>query len=305
MKKYIILALVTLMTSTMAMAQGRRALKINEVMVANDSNVVDDYGQHSAWIELFNSAYASMDISNVFIGTNKDEINVKNKAGYPVPIGDVRTEIPARQHLVFWADGMPTRGTLHMNFTFKPGQENWIGIYDGGVLVDSVTIPASLKAGHTYARVEDGGKEWELRLNSENSYITPGSSNKINDTNEKIGKFQNKDPHGFGMAIMAMGIVFLALIVLSLCFYGISKIGASVNAANKLRSKGINPIEATKEELKEFDSGEEIAAVVMALHDHLNAHDNEQTVLTINKAKRAYSPWSSKIYSIRELPNRR
>jgi len=50
------------------------------------------------------------------------------------------------------------------------------------------------------------------------------------------------------------------------------------------------------------DSGEEIAAIVMALHQHLNAHDTESTVLTINKVKRAYSPWSSKIYGLREVP---
>ena len=43
----------------------------------------------------------------------------------------------------------------------------------------------------------------------------------------------------------------------------------------------------------------------MALHEHLNTHDAESTVLTINKVKRAYSPWSSKIYSLREVPEHR
>ena len=52
------------------------------------------------------------------------------------------------------------------------------------------------------------------------------------------------------------------------------------------------------------DSGEAIAAISMALHDHLDAHDRESAVLTINKVRRAYSPWSSKIYSLRELPRR-
>ena len=52
------------------------------------------------------------------------------------------------------------------------------------------------------------------------------------------------------------------------------------------------------------DTGEVIAAISMALHDHLDAHDRESTILTINKVRRAYSPWSSKIYSLRELPRR-
>ena len=59
-----------------------------------------------------------------------------------------------------------------------------------------------------------------------------------------------------------------------------------------------------RDQRPDHDSGEEIAAIVMALHEHLDAHDQENTVLTINKVKRAYSPWSSKIYSLRELPHR-
>jgi hypothetical protein len=52
------------------------------------------------------------------------------------------------------------------------------------------------------------------------------------------------------------------------------------------------------------DSGEEIAAIAMALYEHLNVHDTENTILTINKVKRAYSPWSSKIYSMRQTPSK-
>ena len=59
--------------------------------------------------------------------------------------------------------------------------------------------------------------------------------------------------------------------------------------------------ELTREERN--DSGEAIAAIAMALHEHLDAHDRENTVLTINKVKRAYSPWNSKIYNMRHLPN--
>ena len=59
-----------------------------------------------------------------------------------------------------------------------------------------------------------------------------------------------------------------------------------------------------KEDRPGQDSGEVIAAIAMALHDHLDTHDRENTVLTINKVKRAYSPWSSKIYGLRELPRR-
>ncbi len=140
-----------------------------------------------------------------------------------------------------------------------------------------------------------------MRTGGENDYITPSSANIIKGTNPKIEEFATQDAHGWGMAVMAMAIVFSALLVLCLCFYAIGKIGAMVTRMNKARSQGLTRQEAKAENLA-HDSGEEIAAIVMALHEHLNAHDTENTILTINKVKRAYSPWSSKIYNLRQVP---
>jgi len=293
-----------------ATAQSRKALRINEVMVVNDSSVVDDYGHHSAWIELFNSNFGPLDISSVYI-TN-DPSNIKEpsvKKMYAVPLGDVLTRIPKRQHVLFWADNEPNRGTFHTNFVLTPGEDNWIAIYDadGKTLIDSVTVPAALPAGCSYARNEDGvigDNAWSIRTGStekSNDYITPSSANVIKDANPKIGEFHDKDEHGFAMTIMAMGIVFSALLVLCLAFYCIGMIGKYFSRLNKARATGVD---VTEVPVDEHDSGEEIAAIVMALHEHLNAHDKESTVLTINKVKRAYSPWSSKIYGLREIPKR-
>ena len=306
MKRKLLLLFIALIScATVVSAQGRRGLRINEVMVQNDSNFVDDYGQHTAWIELFNSTFAPLEISSVFITNDAD-----NNTLYPVPLGDVNTEIPARQHVIFWADGKPSRGTFHLNFTLTPGQENRIAIYDadGKTLIDEVVIPADLQPNTTYARIADGEGEgpeaWEIRTGADDKYITPSSNNIIRDTNNKVDKFKEMDENGFGMTIMAMAIVFSALLILCLCFYAISKIGARVSKGNKMRAQGVVAKEVPREEHPEHDSGEEIAAIAMALHEHLNAHDQEDTVLTINKVKRAYSPWSSKIYGLRELPRR-
>ena len=100
------------------------------------------------------------------------------------------------------------------------------------------------------------------------------------------------------MTLMAMGVVFSALIVLCLCFLLISKIGSAVARRNKRESIG-NGVEIPG---ALADSGEEIAAIVMALHEHLDTHDKESMVLTINKVRRSYSPWSSKIYGLRRMP---
>lgn len=306
-KKLLTLLLIMVACATVASAQGRRGLRINEVMVQNNGSVVDDYGNHVAWVELFNSTYGPLEISSVYITNDKN-----NPKKYPVPLGDVNTEIPTRQHIVFWADGQPTRGTFHMNFTLEPGKDNWIGVYDadGKTLIDEVVIPASLQADQTYARAIDGEDAenatdtWEVRDGSEGKYVTPSSNNIIKDTNNKVEMFSTQDENGFALTVMAMGIVFSALLLLCVCFYIISKIGARVSKHNKAKAQGAKLKELPKESHPEHDSGEEIAAIVMALHEHLDTHDRENTILTINKVKRAYSPWSSKIYGLRELPRR-
>lgn len=301
MKRIILIAIVALLGGAMSLsAQGRRGLRINEVMVANDSSVVDDYGRHSAWVELFNSTFAPLEISSVFI---TDDPSQPRK--YPVPLGDVNTEIPARQHVIFWADGEPSKGTFHMNIVLTPGKDNWIGVYDadGLTLIDEVTVPASLAPNTSYARIEDGKGDWEVRDGLNGKHITPSSNNIIKETNGKVDMFAERDADGFGMTVMAMAIVFSALLLLSICFYIISKIGERVLHHNKVKAHAGESLEKSIP-VSKSDSGEEIAAIVMALHEHLDTHDRENTILTISKVKKSYSPWSSKIYSMREYPRR-
>ena len=169
-------------------------------------------------------------------------------------------------------------------------------------MIDEVVVPASLLPGQSWARTADGEGEWALRTGGDEDYITPSSANVIKDENPKILDFAQRDANGFGMTVMAMAIVFSALLLLCLCFYGISKLGSYFSRKRKADLQGTPEGTTLKARDVEHDSGEEIAAIVMALHEHLDAHDRENTILTINKVKRAYSPWSSKIYSLRQVP---
>lgn len=310
-KKGIVILLLSLFCSVSAFSQGTTGLRINEVMVQNDSNYVDDYGQKTAWIELFNSTRGTMKIASMYLTNDKN-----NPTKYAVPRGDVRTNIPPLQHIVFFADGDAGRGPFHMSFKLTPGQDNWIGLYaaDGKTLIDEVVVPANLPANCSYALKNDGvnadegkkgtydSKYWEVR-DGKNNYITPGSSNVVVEVNDSVEKFREHDSTGIVMTLMAMGIVFAALIVLSICFYFFGKLNETTAKKKKAAviSSDANPTSHTQ---VKGDSGEEIAAIAMALYEHLNAHDKEDAVLTINKVKRAYSPWSSKIYTLRELPRK-
>ncbi len=299
MKKTFIIAAIALVAGCASLsAQSRKAVRLNEVMVENNSSIIDDYGERHGWIELFNSNFAPVQISSMYLSNDPEQPKM-----YPVPLGDVNTRIEKRQHVVFFTDGQPNKGTFHTNFVLTPGQENWVGLYDAdGSLIDEIIVPATLTADCTFARTSDGEGEWSIRTGEGNNYITPSSANIIKDSNSRVEMFAEIDENGFGMTIMAMCIVFSALLMLCLSFYAIGAIGKRMSRSNKIKSSGADHKDKEVRAATGHDSGEEIAAIVMALHEHFNAHDAENTILTINKVKRAYSPWSSKIYGLREVP---
>lgn len=115
---------------------------------------------------------------------------------------------------------------------------------------------------------------------------------------EKAENIKEKDSYGGAITIMSMCIVLLALIVLSLLFMCFGKVSSSIHTKKKKEVSA-----ASEDEEHEPDSGEVIAAIAMALDEHFGGkHDIENTILTLKRMKRAYSPWNSKIYNMRELP---
>ena len=283
-------------------AQRATSLKINEVLVTNEQNYQDDYGLHNAWIEIFNTSFASVNIEGCYLTNDKD-----NPTKYPIPKGDVLTLIKPRQHILFWADGMPNRGTFHVSFTLDPSKENYIALYDsnGKTLIDEITVPAGMLADQSYAREEDGSANWVIKGGGERSYVTPSTNNMTLDKNEKIENFKKHDADGFGMAIIAMSVVFIGLILLYVSFKIVGNIAVKLGKRNAMKAIGITDKVEAKEKNLGSHSGEEAAAIAMALHEFMNdAHDVEDMILTINKVKRTYSPWSSKIYTLRQTPKR-
>jgi len=120
-------------------------------------------------------------------------------------------------------------------------------------------------------------------------------------TAEKINHFKDNDSYGFGMAIIAIGVVFLGLIGLYVLFNLIGSWGLSLLHKRAMRIYGMS-----KEEAKGIasQSGEVYAAIAMAIYEATELHDEENTILTIKNTVRNYSPWSSKIYTLRETPIR-
>lgn len=280
-------------------------LVINEVLVDNQTNFQDDYGVHSGWIEIFNKAYSTADLAGCLLKVSSQP---GDTVTYFIPKGDVLTSIKPRQHTLFWADGNPRRGTFHTNFVLSKTNANWIGLYDSGKkLLDQVVVPAGiLAANQSYARVGDASAEWEVKGASADKYVTPSTNNQTIESNPKMDKFEQHDPVGIGMAISAMSVVFLGLILLYICFKLNGKAAIKLRKRNAMIAHNITDKEEAKEKKLGEAPGEVIAAISMALHEAQGAdHDVEETILTISRVKRSYSPWSSKIYTLRETPHKK
>ena len=109
----------------------------------------------------------------------------------------------------------------------------------------------------------------------------------------------------FTAIIIAMSVVFIGLVLLYHSFKAVGNVAVRLGKKNAMKATGITDKTEAKEKNLGRHTGEETAAIAMALHEYLNdAHDVEDMILTINKVKLTYSPWRSKIYTLRQTPKR-
>ncbi|MEG2067064.1 MAG: OadG family transporter subunit [Tannerellaceae bacterium] len=309
-KKIGVLLLFALLSTFGAKAQLATAARLNEVLVINQDNFVDDYGKCHPWIEIFNSSAGTIDLRGCYITNDKN-----NPKKYPIPKGDVLTKIKPGQHQLFWADNQPDRGNFHVNFELNPNDENYLAIYDsdGSTLIDEITIPAGQVADVSYGRPVDGKGPSGKLADGEDKYrggedswmqltkVTPSTNNFTLDKNSKIENFKENDSWGIGMTITAMAVTFLGLFLLYFIFKQVGALAIKASKRNaRIASGNAEVLPSAGQE-----SGELFAAIATAIYEVTeDEHDMENTVLTIHKVTRNYSPWSSKIYGLRETPKK-
>lgn len=298
-------------------AQGSRNLKITEVVTANTDGLVDEYGRRSAWIEITNTSWSTVDVRSCYLTTDRRALNEslsvpeRVKLMSLVPKGDEKTSLAAQQRIVFFADGQTNLGTLHTDFVLNPGEENFIALFDGNgsTLIDSLTVPP-LAENQSYARLfSEGGEEsrW-IVLNAAD--VTPGYPNRGQDVAvDKVAEFKEKDPYGVAMSVIAMGIVFGCLAFLYVFFriFGwfmdrMAKL-ARVKAIRKIRESANKVAVIAKEgmESRGVDMETYMAVIGMALHEYENdVHDVESNVLTLHQEE--HSDWNAKDNVMRDWP---
>ena len=293
MNKFGLLIGIMLMGVTPKMhAQMDRSIKLNEVMTNNVTSLQDEYGKHEAWLEIENNSYSTYNIRGMYITTDRSVLDrnmsvpERIKRMSIIPNGDERTSLSGQQHLVLFLNSQPHLGSLHLTAIVDATQPVWIALYNGNAtqLIDSITVPV-LGQDQSFARIANNGtaKDWEVKSADR---VTPGIANVTTVSESKVDKFKREDPYGFGMALMAMGIVFFCLALLWITFTLFGMLMRHMDTAKMVANKQpIKPITKTVE--KTMEVGHKTGVI---LKEGLNTKgiDREVYMAVIGLALRQY-----------------
>jgi len=109
---------------------------------------------------------------------------------------------------------------------------------------------------------------------------------------------------GITVAIIGYVIVFFALLLSFFLFSNLPKL-VYFKTRREHRKKRKQEKRAKTEDDDIHLSADVTAAIAAALYLHYNEiHDPESNVITIQRVRKRYSPWSSKIYGLRKWPHK-
>jgi Na+-transporting methylmalonyl-CoA/oxaloacetate decarboxylase gamma subunit len=316
---------------------GIEAIRINEVLVKNETNYVDPYGVRCSWFEVFNTGYAMVDLGGCYV-TN----DIKNPTKYRIPKGNPKTKIAARTYALFFAYDKGDRGIFHVNFSLE--EKGFLAIYDqsGGVLLDSVSYDISAqKPDHSFGKMENekpiDSAKWHYNLDP-----TPEAANYTTVVETRAEKYKRTDPHGFIITVTTMAVVFTVLLSLAFIFTYtgryfkrkaaedkakrdmqlFAKTGKYIQRTGRYIKKTVEdipiigkekekaaqvvveekPIEPSVQSPDDLD----IAAIATALYLHFDdQHEVEQTGFWLNRPLNHQTAWTAKSNLFKKSPIRK
>ena len=298
MKKFGILLAVLLAATSQMFGQGAKNIKISEVLINNTASLQDEFGRHEPWLELANTAFSTYNVRGMYITTDRSVLNPKLTAPQRIsrmsiiPNGDARTIMSARQHLLFHLNSNPKQGTLYLPVPVDTAASNWVAIYDGnGIdLIDSVTVPL-LRANESYALHKDAQGQYVWRV-MQPDMVTPNIDNDQSMVESKAARLKRDDPHGFGITVLSMGIVFFCLFLLFVFFSIFGKLMVKRNRSEKPRKRQpgrVSPevakamAESDAKRHQRNDQEIYLAVIAMALKQYQDdIHDEESGIITIH-----------------------
>lgn len=140
-------------------------LNINEFLAINEQSMLDEDGDHSDWIELYNQSDSQVDLSGWFLSDDEAD-------RFKWRINEA--EIEAQGYKLIFASSKDRKGPgeLHSNFKISSSGEALLLTNPMGVLVDNIEATALLED-VSYGSYVDGDKENRTLF----SPASPGASN--------------------------------------------------------------------------------------------------------------------------------
>jgi hypothetical protein len=143
---------------------------INEFLASDSTVNVDEYGENGDWIEFYNSTDKPVNMGGLYI---TDDLDNPYKSQIPMYAPELTT-VPAKGFILFWADGQPEQGVLHLGFRLSADGEQ-IGLTQMSdnqtIFIDSLTY-SNQTTDISYGRYIDGADNWYKF-----EMATPGQSN--------------------------------------------------------------------------------------------------------------------------------
>ena len=314
------LLIVALLSVFTLSAQGLKNIQVSEVLVINtEDGIADSHGERVGWIELFNSGYSTVNVANCYISIAP--INVTKEGDrsvdrlslntYRFPQSAIsRMDIAPQSYLLVYAGGDSSYSPFNTSFTLDQGSE--LTLWDSSGKGEPLTALGydinAQKAGVSIVVSEPRGGDKVVEFCEE---PTPGHASFVEPVVSPAEMIKEQDPIGIGMTLVAVFVVFSALMLLYLIFRTVGKImqarATSIEEKAKPASTTPEAKVAKAAVVAEGDvSGEVAAAIAYALkayQEELEAA--EEMALTLSKVAKAYSPWSSKIHGLTREPRKR
>ena len=133
--------------SSLAISQSFSDLVINELMVSNDSALVDEFGEYDDWIELYNKGNEPINLNGLHLS---DDLSDLSKYTFPNII------LNPNSYLIIWADDQNTlQGEMHADFKLSSFGET-LYLSDSQLNVLSEVTWSMISSDVGYARVPNG-----------------------------------------------------------------------------------------------------------------------------------------------------
>ncbi len=302
MKRFFYISLLLLLRSLSSLsAQNVIDLRITEIMTVNDSSIVDDYGRHSAWVEVMNISQGTVNYGGCYFSDDPDDL-----MKCQIPGSDKRTSLKPRQVVIFYAGGRENDGTFYLDFPLRPGSTLYLVSNDGHTVIDTIQVPEDLPGGMSLSKFANDAKQIvfdDIRP----AGPTPGIVNGFTDEEPKSMTLARTDPHGYTLTIVSVSVVFIALIILFViynfsgkCFSGrFPRAGKTRRKSGKRGNEAVAAAIAMALQAERNSDAE--AAIALAMHLYLGGgvHDEESFIITIRPQN---GGWVDRTMGFRKSP---